>query len=96
LSSIMIRARFLVNPDDYRPVSWPIKHPYWCTGLQIAGGEVVSAVIVAYADDEAEILRLWPDAREIDSRETNVYVFTRRFPKPTRFDDDSPGGESAA
>lgn len=25
----MIRARFRVNEDDYRPVTWPIKHPYW-------------------------------------------------------------------
>ena len=73
----MIRARFLVNGDDYRPVVWPIKHPYWCTGYS---GR--SAVIVAYADDEAEIQRLWPDARRIDADEADAYAFTDRFAKP--------------
>ena len=32
----MIRARFYINKkdcgNDYRPVKWPIKYPYWCTG----------------------------------------------------------------
>ena len=62
----MIRARFHVNKEDYRPVNWPIKHPYWCTGY---GADY--AVIVAYADGEAEILRNWPDASHIDSDEAD-------------------------
>lgn len=32
----MLRARFYVSKKkchgDYRPVKWPIKYPYWCTG----------------------------------------------------------------
>lgn len=28
----MIRARFRVAVDDYRPIKWPLPHPYWCTG----------------------------------------------------------------
>lgn len=28
----MIRARFEANEGDYRPINWPVKHPYWCTG----------------------------------------------------------------
>lgn len=76
----MIRARFEVNEDDYRPVNWPIKHPYWCTGY----GED-HAIIVAYADDEAEILRNWPDAKNIDAQIRDSYTFTDRFQKPEWF-----------
>lgn len=75
----MIRARFYVNADDYRPVEWPIKHPYWCTGYS---GDDEHAVIVAYADNEAEILRLWPDATDINTEERASYIFTDRFRKP--------------
>lgn len=32
----MIRARFYIKKsdcgNDYRPVKWPIKYPYWCSG----------------------------------------------------------------
>lgn len=73
----MIRARFHVNPDDPRPVNWPIKHPYWITGY----GDDYS-IIVAYADDEAEILRNWPDAKNIESDPATDYVFTDRFQRP--------------
>lgn len=41
----MIRARFMTTSSDYRPVVWPIRHPYWCTGY--CDG---MSVIVAYAD----------------------------------------------
>lgn len=81
----MIRARFKVNEDDFRPVVWPIKHPYWCTGY----GEGY-AVIVAYADDEAEIQRNWPDAKDINSTPENKYEFTDRFPKPHWFKQERP------
>lgn len=73
----MIRARFKAAPGDYRPINWPIKHPYWCTGY----GDDYS-VVVAYADDEAEILRNWPEARDIESDEAEGYTFTSRFPQP--------------
>lgn len=76
----MIRARFKVNPDDPRPVAWPIKHPYWVTGY----GENYS-IVVAYADDQEEILRQWPDASDIDTEEVSEYVFTSRFTKPEWF-----------
>lgn len=76
----MIKARFHVNGDDYRPVVWPITHPYWCTGTR-AGHR---SVIVAYADDEAEIIRLWPDAEDIDVFEDEAeYAFSERFQRPT-------------
>ena len=74
----MIRARFHVNEDDPRPVHWPIKHPYWVTGY---GDDY--AIIVAYADDEGEIMRNWPDARDFSFvDECSGYAFTGRFPRP--------------
>jgi len=80
----MIRARFICPADDYRPVVWPIKHPYWCTGYRVDG-----AVIVAYADDEDEIFRNWPDAQNIDAEQASEYAFTDRFPKPRWFTQES-------
>lgn len=76
----MIWARFHANPNDYRPVNWPVKHPYWCTGH----GEDYS-VIVAYADNLEELLTNWPEATMIDSFEHKEYEFTSRFPKPKWF-----------
>ncbi|MGO4302278.1 hypothetical protein [Cupriavidus sp. RAF12] len=76
----MIRARFFVNADDPRPVIWPIPHPYWVTGY---GDD--HAIIVAYADDEEQILRQWPEATSIDANEAEAYTFTSRFTKPTWF-----------
>ncbi|WP_175682687.1 hypothetical protein [Burkholderia cenocepacia] len=82
----MIRARFSVNRDDPRPVVWPIKHPYWVTGY---GND--HATIVAYADDEAEIMRNWPDAHDFSFVDpADSYVFTDRFAKPAWFAGDTP------
>ncbi len=78
----MIRARFKANENDYRPVNWPVRHPYWCTGY----GEDC-AIIVAYAEDESEIRENWPEAEDIDSEVVEGYVFTSRFPKPDWFKD---------
>lgn len=77
----MIRARFRTNHDDPRPVLWPINHPYWVTGY---GDDY--AIVVAYADDEAEILRNWPDATNIDSDGATSYHFSERFPCPPWFE----------
>ena len=75
----MIRVRFEANPDDPRPIHWPVKHPYWITGH---AGDNSYSVVVSYADDEKYILDNWPDAKNLDVREVGGYVFTDRFPKP--------------
>jgi len=79
----MIRARFKANEDDYRPVNWPIKHPYWCTGY---GND--HSIIVAYADHVEEIKSNWPEAKDIDATEVEEYKFTERFPKPDWLEDE--------
>lgn len=83
----MIRVRFKCNPDDPRPINWPIKHPWWCTG----SGDGYS-IVVAYADDENYILENWPEAAELDSEQANEYVFTSRFPKPDWFTEPVSAG----
>lgn len=76
----MIRARFKANEEDYRPINWPVKHPYWCTGY----GDGYS-VVVAYADSVAEVLKNWPEAKDIEFTEESEYSFSDRFPKPEWF-----------
>ena len=76
----MIRCRFEANLDDPRPVNWPIKHPYWVTGYKDS-----AAIIVAYADNEEEIYKNWPEAECLDSEEVEDYIFTERFQKPDWF-----------
>ena len=73
----MLRVRFKTKEEDYRPISWPIKHPYWCTGQ----GEDYF-ILVAYADDEDYVMLNWPEAYNLDSEEVTEYTFTDRFPKP--------------
>lgn len=84
----MIRARFYIKfkdcGNDYRPVKWPIKYPYWCTG------ESVDAfVIVAYAENVEQIKWLWPEAYMIECEEVNEITFTTRFPKPKWYNSSS-------
>jgi len=78
----MKRIRFLANGDDCRPIVYPVKHPWWCTGYTDRGNKTW-AIIVSYADDEGYITNNWPEACEIDvMEETDHYTFTDRFPKP--------------
>ena len=74
----MLRVRFHANPDDYRPVKWPVKYPFWCTGY----GENYS-VVVAYVDSVDELMELWPEASNLDIEERESITFTDRFPKPS-------------
>lgn len=88
----MIRARFELTQSDPRPIEWPINHPYWCTGY----GSQDCPIIVAYADNLAEIERLWPDAElPIDYEEATEYSFTSRFPKPDWLNGNTASNRSA-
>ena len=69
--------RFKDCGNDYRPVKWPIKYPYWCTGESSD-----TFILVAYADNVEQINELWPEAYGIEAEEVQEIVFTTRFPKP--------------
>jgi hypothetical protein len=82
----MLRVRFKVNGEDYRPITWPIKHPYWCTGYDSDG----MAILVAYVDNKEDVFSLWPDACELDVMEHSEHCkFSERFPKPDWFEEGS-------
>lgn len=81
----MLRVRFSTIAGDWRPINWPIKHPYWKTG-EDAEGE--TAILVAYADDLDYIYRYWPEAEDVVGEEVDGYVFTDRFPKPEWFTEE--------
>lgn len=79
----MIRARFRANGEDPRPVKFPPPHPFWISGYGVnSGGEVTEAIVIAFADNEAQIKEYWPEADEIDAEEVEEVTFTDRFPKP--------------
>lgn len=73
----MFKVRFLANANDYRPVSWPIKYPYWCSGY--TGNE---AILIAYVDEIDDIFKLWPEAKNLEYTEETEIVFSSRFVKP--------------
>ena len=77
----MIRARFFVSKkackNDYRPIKWPIKYPYWCTGENSG-----RFILIAYVDNMDELYELWPEAEQIEWTEKNEIFFSDRFPKP--------------
>lgn len=81
----MIKVRFHVYNDDYRPTDFPPPHPWWCTG---AGDDYYT--LVAYADSVDQLLEQWPDADSMDVFEGGVseYSFSSRFPKPDWFKDE--------
>lgn len=79
----MYKYRFTLSKqatgDDFRPVIWPIEHPYWCSGENDT-----HYTLVAFQDSRADILRLWPEAEQIE--ELGRYeapVFSSRFPCPS-------------
>lgn len=78
----MIKVRFKVPGGDFRPIIWPIRHPYWCTGY---GPDIAAeyAINVAYVEDITELLLFWPDAFNIDIIEYKTTIkFSGRFRKP--------------
>lgn len=87
----MIRARFKANIQDPRPVRYPPPHPWWVSGTV---GDNSACIVVAYADSEAQILELWPEAKEIDVMQDDraEYLFTDRFPRPRWMDDPTQDG----
>lgn len=78
---VMKRARFFVSKkackNDYRPIKWPIKYPYWCT-RENSG----RFILIAYVDSIDELEELWPEAEQIETTEETEIFFSSRFPKP--------------
>lgn len=82
----MLRVRFHIQDSDYRPVVWPIKYPYWCTGY----GDNYT-ILVAFVDSIDQLFMLWPDASNINEQEVEKPTFSDRFPKPDWYDEAAHG-----
>jgi len=75
------RYRFFTKSiDDYRPLVFNPKYPWWCSGT---GDD--NATIVAYLPHDEDLLKYWDDAYDIDYTEEDEIVFTDRFRKPYYF-----------
>lgn len=81
----MLRVRFHANYEDSRPINWPVKHPYWESGVAADGSY---SIVVAYADDTDYIYKNWPEATDLDVEEVTGYQFSDRFPRPSWFESD--------
>jgi len=83
-----IRYRFKTySVDDYRPLIFNPKYPWWCSGFATSfeddAGE--AAVIIAYLPKGEPLEKYWDDAFDIDQTEENEITFTSRFAKPDYF-----------
>ena len=77
------RYRFKTKAvDDYRPLKFNPKYPWWCTGH---GDNHVT--IVAYLPIAEDLLVYWDDAYSVSSTVETELVFTDRFPKPKYFEE---------
>lgn len=85
----MYRARFKTRSEDPRPVKWPIKYPYWISGM---GSDDMGNydIVIAYVDDEQQLLDLWPEAEDIDMEPDDKPSFSSRFPKPDWYEVEPP------
>lgn len=73
----MILATFKTRSTTFEPTGGKPKHPYWCTHMAADYYAVRS-----YADSVEEIMRLWPDAYNIRSKNANDYIFDAIFKQP--------------
>lgn len=77
------RYRFKTKSiDDYRPLIFNPKYPWWCTG---EGEGYVT--IVAYLPENEDLSKYWDDAFEITYEEEDEIKFSGRFPKPDCFEE---------
>ena len=69
--------------NDYRPLIFNPKYPWWCSG---EGDGYVT--IVAYLPVGENIYKYWDDAYHVHSKKVDKIEFTDRFPKPNYFIED--------
>lgn len=81
----LMRVRFYLEAEDPRPMTWPLKHPWWTTGGYTYFDKNDDArdghAIVAYVESVSDVTAAWPESRDIDVMEIkhDFYVFTTRF-----------------
>ena len=81
------RYRFYTKSiDDYRPLIFNPRYPWWCSGYGNNGDNgAETAVIIAYLPKEEDLKKYWDDAFNIEFTEEDKIVFSSRFAKPDYF-----------
>lgn len=80
------RYRFKTySVDDYRPIIFNPKYPWWCSGYGWENNDKGYAIIIAYLPIEENLLKYWDDAFDIEFTEESEIKFSGRFPKPKYF-----------
>lgn len=70
--------------EDYRPLVFNAKYPWWCSGFGEDSTDEYS-VIIAYLPKDEDILKYWDDAFDIEFTEEETITFSSRFPEPEYF-----------
>lgn len=86
------RYRFTtMSVEDYRPLIFNPKYPWWCSGYSLTGAEggpnIESAVIIAYLPEDEDLAKYWDDADDVEFTEHDKIEFSGRFPKPEYFEE---------
>ena len=83
---LLKRYRFMQPTEDYRPISWPIPWPYWCSGSAFGANDETINILIAYAPDDEYIKKYWPEAYELDGCNEDLkpedILFSSRFQRP--------------
>lgn len=79
-----IRYRFTTKAEDYRPLIFNPKYPWWCSGFNDE-----SSTIVAYLPQEEHLHEFWDDADDITQEDCDKIEFSSRFPRPDYFKEEA-------
>ena len=80
------RWRFkTTSVEDYRPIVFNPKYPWWCSGYGEDRERGEYAVIIAYLPPDALIKDYWPEYFDAELLDTGIIKFSDRFPRPNWF-----------
>lgn len=75
--------------DDYRPLVWDPRYPWWCSGHALTGTvddpQIGTSIIIAWLPIGEDLLKYWDDAFDIEYTDHAAIEFSDRFPKDASF-----------
>lgn len=75
--------------EDYRPLVFNPKYPWWCSGHGYNSSEIQYSIIIAYLPINEDLFKYWDDAFDIEFTKENEIKFSDRFPKPDYFNEEN-------
>jgi len=77
------RYRFqTLSNDDYRPLIFNPKYPWWCSGRNNIG-----VIIIAFLPEDEDLFKYWDDATNVEYEDCEKITFSNRFQKPYWFEE---------